>query len=156
MINKMLFLCCLVIITWGNLYSQDKNNDIVDIRLSSVPDTLNKNYFNVFVNISIKDGWHINSNKPLDDYLSPTNINLIDTAGITIIKIEYPPEMITKLQFSDSELSLYEGMANIKITLKVDDNFIKNKKKVGLELDYQSCNNQTCLFPVQKFISINL
>ena len=89
-----------MVLAWGNLYSQDKNENIVDISLSSVPDTANKNYFVVFVNIDIKEGWHVNSNKPFDEYLTPTSVKLKDTSGIKIIKIDYPPEMIAKLQFS--------------------------------------------------------
>jgi DsbC/DsbD-like thiol-disulfide interchange protein len=145
-----------MIISWGNLYCQDKNNNIIDISLASVPDTVNRNYFTVFININIKDGWHLNSNKPLDEYMTPTSIKLKDTSGIKILNIEYPPEMITKLQFSDSELSLYEGMVTIKVTLKADDVFIKDKKKAEFELEYQSCNNQTCLFPVQKVLRVSL
>ena len=154
--SKIFFLCTLMIISWGNLYCQDKNNNIIDISLASVPDTANRNYFTVFININIKDGWHLNSNKPLDEYMTPTSIKLNDTSGIKILNIEYPPEMIAKLQFSDSELSLYEGMVTIKVTLKADDVFIKDKKKAEFELEYQSCNNRTCLFPVQKVLKVSL
>jgi DsbC/DsbD-like thiol-disulfide interchange protein len=145
-----------MLFAWGNICAQDKNNNVVDISLSSVPDTANKNYFTVFVNITIKEGWHLNSNKPLDEYMTPTSIKLMDTSGISIVNIAYPPEMIAKLQFSDSELSLYEGMVTIKVTLKADGVFLKDKKKAEFELEYQSCNNQTCLFPVQKVLNVNL
>jgi hypothetical protein len=145
-----------MLISWGNLYCQDKNKDIINISLVSVRDTTNKNYFIVFINVNIKAGWHLNSNKPLDEYLTPTSVKLKDTSGIKILKIEYPPEMIAKLQFSDSELSLYEGMVTIKVSLKADDEFLKSKKKAKFELEYQACNNQTCLFPVQRILSINL
>jgi hypothetical protein len=154
--NKIFLILSLLMITWGSTYAQENKNNVVDISLSSVADTLNKNYFTVFINIEIKDGWHLNSNKPLDEYLTPTSVKLVDSAEIKIVNIDYPPELITKLQFSDSELSLYQGMVMIKILLKADDIFIKDKKKVIFELEYQSCNNQTCLFPVQKIISINL
>jgi|CZKP01.1.fsa_nt_gi hypothetical protein len=146
-----------MIISWVNLYCQDKKNiNIVDISLSSVSDTANKNYFTVFINVNIKVGWHLNSNKPLDEYMTPTSVKSKDRSGIKILKIEYPPEIIAKLQFSDSELSLYEGMVTIKVILKADDAFLKSKKKAKFELEYQSCNSQTCLFPVQRVLSVNL
>jgi hypothetical protein len=145
-----------MIVLWGDLYCQDKNNNIIDITQVAVPDTANKNYYTIFININIKEGWHLNSNKPLDEYMTPTSVKLKDTSGLKIINIEYPPEIITKLQFSDSELSLYEGMITIKVILNADDVFIKSKKKARLELEYQSCNNQTCLFPVQKILRVNL
>jgi hypothetical protein len=145
-----------MLITWGSIYAQNKNNNIVDISLSSVPDTSTKNYFTVFINIDIKEGWHLNSNKPLDEYMTPTSVRLVDSTNIKVVKIEYPPDMIAKLQFSESELSLYEGMVTIKVVLQADDIFIKDKKKAEFEIEYQSCNNQTCLFPVQKILGVNL
>ena len=142
--------------SWRSVCPQDKNNNVVDLSLSSVPDTANKNYYTIFININIKEGWHLNSNKPYDEYLTPTAVRLKDTSGIKIVRIEYPPEMISKLQFSDSELSLYEGMVTIKVILQTDSDFLKYKKKVELELEYQTCNNQSCLFPVQKILSIDI
>lgn len=154
--SKTFFLLFFMLVIWGVSYAQDKNNNIVDISLSSAPDTSNKNYYTVFINIDIKEGWHLNSNKPLDEYMTPTSVRLVDSMHVKEVKIEYPPEIITKLQFSDSDLSLYEGIVTIKVILKADDIFIKNKKGVEFELEYQSCNNQTCLFPVQKIISVDL
>ena len=140
----------------GSVYPQDKDINVVYLSISTVPDTANKNYFTIFININIKNGWHLNSNKPYDEYLTPTAVRLKDTSGIKIVRIEYPPEMISKLQFSESELSLYEGTVTIKVILQTDNDFLKYKKKAELELDYQTCNNQTCLFPVQKILAIDI
>ncbi len=151
-----IFILCSLLISAGNILPQNKNSDIVDVSISSVPDSVYKNNFTVFININIKDGWHINSNKPFDDYLSPTSVKLKDSSGIRILSIIYPQELISKLQFSDSELSLYEGNVSIKINIEADDSSLKSKKNVEFELQYQSCNNQTCLFPVQKILTVKL
>jgi hypothetical protein len=151
---KLIFISIVVLISEGSIFSQ--NNNVVDISFSSIQDTTNKNYYTVFINIDIKKGWHLNSNRPLDEYLTPTTVKLKDTSGIMINNIEYPPETITKLQFSDSDLSLYEGMITIKVHLLVNDDFLKNNKKVELDLEYQSCNNQTCLFPTEKTLVIGI
>jgi uncharacterized protein len=150
---KTFLICSLLFLSSGYIYSQDK---IADISVSTAPDSSNRNYFTVYININIKKGWHLNSNKPLDNYLTPTKVDLKDTTGIRIVKIEYPPEMITKLQFSDSDLSLYEGDITIKVILESSSSFLKGKKKTEIELDYQSCNNQTCLFPVHKILQADL
>jgi uncharacterized protein len=150
---KIFLLCSILFLSGRNTYSQD---NVADISITTVPDSVSKNNFTVFINIDIKKGWHLNSSKPLDDYLTPTKINLKDSTGIRIVNIEYPPEMITKLQFSDSDLSLYEGIVTIKVYLEASDAFLNKKRKAELELDYQSCNNQTCLFPVQKILQADL
>ena len=153
---RILFICSLFLLSGGNIFSQNKTIDVVDISTSSTSDSVKKNNFTILINIIVKDGWHINSNKPLDDYLTPTSAKLKDSLGIRILSIEYPPEIISKLQFSDSELSLYEGNVSIKVNVEVEDSFLLDKRKVDFELQYQSCNNQTCLFPVQKILSVNL
>jgi DsbC/DsbD-like thiol-disulfide interchange protein len=151
---KILFICSLFLVSGGDILSQDKN--IIDFSIFSVSDSINKNSFTVFINIEIKKGWHLNSHNPMEEYLTPTTVKLKDTSGIKVVNIEYPPEVIKKLQFSDSDLSLYEGMVTIKVHLSLNDEFVKNKRKVKLEIEYQSCNNQTCLFPVQKNFVISL
>jgi DsbC/DsbD-like thiol-disulfide interchange protein len=153
---RIFFFCSLLLLSGGNIFSQNKTTDVVDIGVSSVPDSVKKDNFTILINLNIKEGWHINSNKPLDDYLTPTSVKLKDSTGIKLLNIEYPPEMISKLQFSDSELSLYEWNITIKVYVTVEGSFLKNKGKAELELQYQSCNNQTCLFPVQKTINVTL
>jgi len=153
---RIFFLYSLLLLTGGNIFSQHKKTDVVDISFSTVPDSVKKNNFTILININIKEGWHINSNKPLDEYLTPTSVMLKDSSGIKISGIEYPPELISKLQFSDSELSLYEGNVSIKVNIEVEESFLKNKSKTEFELQYQSCNNQTCLFPVIKTITVPL
>jgi DsbC/DsbD-like thiol-disulfide interchange protein len=147
---RILFICSLFLLSGGNIFSQNKTSDVVDISISSASDSVKKNNFTILININIKEGWHINSNKPLDDYLTPTSAKLKDSSGIRILSIEYPPEIISKLQFSDSELSLYEGNVSIKINIE------SKVKKAEFELQYQSCNNQTCLFPVLKTLIVPL
>lgn len=147
---RFFFLCSLLLLAGGNSFSQTKNTDVVDIGVSSVPDSVNKNNFTVLINLNIKEGWHINSNKPFDTYLTPTTVKLKDSSVVRILSIEYPQELITKLQFSDSELSLYEGDVSIKV-------YVETKEKTAeFELQYQSCNSQTCLFPKQKTLKVNL
>ena len=147
---RIIILSSLLFISGGNLFPQNKTNNVVDVNVSSVPDSINKNIFTVLINLNIKDGWHINSNKPLDDYLTPTFVKLKDSSGIKILSIDYPQEIISKLQFSESELSLYEGNVSIKIIVEAAE------KKADFDLQYQSCNNQTCLFPVVKTLTVDL
>jgi len=153
---RIFFLCSLFLLSGGNIFSQNKTNDVVDINVSSISDSVIKNNFSILININIKEGWHINSNKPLDDYLTPTSVKLKDSTGIRMLSIEYPQELISKLQFSDSELSLYEGNVSIKVIVEVDESFFKDKKKAEFELQYQSCNSQTCLFPVIKTLTVDI
>ena len=153
---RIILLLSLLLITGGIIYSQDVIKDVVEINISTARDSIKKNTFTILFNINIKDGWHLNSNKPLDDYLTPTSVKLKDSTGYKILNIEYPQEIISKLQFSDSELSLYEGNVTIKVMLEKNSGLFKVPNIASFELEYQSCNNKTCLFPVQKTLSVEL
>jgi DsbC/DsbD-like thiol-disulfide interchange protein len=110
----------------------------------------------VEVVLSIKKGWHLNANKPLDENLSPTVLSFKDTPGITVQKITYPEASIEKLSFSDSRLALYEDEVIIKVQLKVNKKTAGRPFKLDGIVKYQPCNNQTCLFTVSKAFSISL
>jgi hypothetical protein len=154
--TKIILLCSLLLISGGNVFSQDISKEVVEINITSQQDSVKKNNFIVSININIKEGWHLNSNKPLDEYLTPTSVKLIDTTGFKVLSVEYPQEVLAKLPFSDSELSLYEGDVTINVKVEVDEASVGGKKKVSFEIEYQSCNNQTCLAPVQKTLSVDL
>jgi hypothetical protein len=57
---------------------------------------------------------------------------------------------MVKLQFSDKDLALYEQEAEINVVIEVNKNFTKKMLNIIGQLQYQPCNNQTCLFPVSK------
>ena len=148
-------LFCLALIKNGN--AQDVSpKEVVNINVKTEPYYSKDKIIEVELNLFIKDGWHINANKPLDDYLTPTVVSLKDTTNIKVTGVKYPVPLLKKLSFSDVQLALYENEASIKLELKIKKGFKKSFLKVLGELQYQPCNNQTCLFPVFKPFSIEL
>ena len=105
--------------------------------------------------LDIKEGWHVNSNNPIDEFLTPTMVTIKDTTLFSAITIEYPAPDILKLEFSETELSLFHDIAVIKIILTPKENFNKNNFTVEVEVSYQPCNDQTCLFPTKKSFSVS-
>jgi DsbC/DsbD-like thiol-disulfide interchange protein len=152
-----IFLIAFCFILNNRINGQNiSSKDIVNVKVKSNK-TLNKNdTINVDVVLNIKDGWHINANKPLDDYLTATVLSLKDTSNIHIAGLEYPVPILTKLNFSQTQLALYEDQATIKLKLKVKKSFKKSKLKLNGTVQYQPCNDQTCLFPVRKQFSSEL
>lgn len=106
------------------------------------------------IRLDIKDGWHINSNKPFDDYLTPTMVALKDSSYFSSLAIEYPEPDIENLAFSQSELSLYRDQVTIMIKFRVKDKFEKKDLKIEGTVFYQPCNDQSCLFPAKKAFSV--
>jgi DsbC/DsbD-like thiol-disulfide interchange protein len=138
-------------------YSQDTSDKVVNINLSPVTKTIKTgSLVELDLLVNIKEGWHINSDKPLDPNMVPTVVSLRDTSVYKIKNIKYPLPHIKKLAFSENELSLYEDAAAVKIQLIIDKNYNKKNININGEIQYQPCNDQTCLFPFTKSFSANL
>lgn len=89
------------------------------------------------INIQLADGWHINSNKPLQDYLIATEV-----AASEKVRVSYPDEEIVKLGFQEEPLSLYEGSFDIKVK-----RLEATEQKIYLNLPLQACSDTICLLP---------
>ena len=72
--------------------------------------------------VIVFDEWHINSNKPNEDYLIPTEIKITSKTPFQIGNLIYPEAHEIKLDFSDVPLQVYEGEIFIGTTLKIPKN----------------------------------
>ncbi len=143
------FLLCVFL---SSIHSQDiLPEKIVDIKVKTSLTQLRKEgIIEVYLILKIKQGWHINSDNPLDSNLSPTSIKFKYNPNFKVVKINYPPPLLKKLSFSESELALFENETTIKIVLKPILKDVKGKILVKGEVNYQPCNDETCLFPISK------
>ena len=95
----------------------------------------------VNVKIEVAPGWHINSDKPLQEYLIPTLLSLAESAPLENVK--YPAAIKRKLGFQRSELDLYEGSVQLTGTLPEIDSAVY----ADVELQLQACSDEICLAP---------
>jgi len=100
----------------------------------------------VNLSITVNSTWHINSNKPNDDFLIPSEITA-KGSGVKLSNIKYPQAKDLKLSFSESPVSVYESTSNAKLTFITNVNAPVGKQKVIVTLDYQACNDVSCLPP---------
>ena len=105
--------------------------------------------FTVQVRIDVEDGWHINSNAPLQEYLIPTELSLGKAPFFTLDQAEYPSGSRVSLGFSDEELSVYEGQLTIQATLQVSPEAPEGSVDLPLTVRVQPCNDAQCLRPQQ-------
>lgn len=108
-----------------------------------------KSEFLIAVKVFVDKGWHINSNKPNEDYLVPTDLKITSSDGLIeeVKNIEYPlPEEIN-LTFSQTPLSVWQDELIIGAKLKLKDNVKPGKYNLLIMLEYQACNDNTCLAP---------
>ena len=152
MIKKLVIISISIIFLSSALFAQNiRPEDVVSITpVTKVKHTKNGTQLDINFVLSIKDTWHINANKPNEPSLTPTEIKIDSSSFYKVISIKYPPPEMVKLQFSDKDLALYEQEAEINVVIEVNKNFTKKMLNIIGQLQYQPCNNQTCLFPVSK------
>ncbi len=103
--------------------------------------------FKIAIEIDVDEGWHINSHKPYDDYLIPTEVVLPENPNFALQKVVYPEPKDFKLAFSEEPLSVWEGKVFFGAIIKVKDNLEPGEYQLIVELNYQACNDMSCLAP---------
>ncbi len=95
----------------------------------------------------IAEGWHINSNKPLDGYLIPSELVVNAPEGIEVVRLLYPAPVMRKLEMSETQMSLYDGTVTFGAVLRIGASVPPGSYAIALKLKYQGCNDLTCVEP---------
>ncbi len=146
---KLFVLVIAIIIFTKPSYSQfGLQNEIVKIKAyQSFDKTHPSGEFKIAIETDVEETWHINSNNPKDEFLIPTTVMIDDTINFNLLKIAYPEAHDIKLGFSDTPLSVWEGIVYFGALVKAVDNLSPGKYPLIVSVEYQACNNQSCLAP---------
>lgn len=101
------------------------------------------------VQFTVAEQWHINSNKPKEDFLVPTELSVSGINGVQLATVSYPKAKEIKLDFSEIPVSVYEQQVYAGGIMKFSDSIAPGEYKLVVTLSYQACNNQTCLAPTE-------
>ncbi len=112
--------------------------------------------FEVAVVAEIMPGFHVNSNKPSEDYLIATELQPDLPAGFKLLSSDYPLGQMKKFEFADKKLSVYEGAVTLRMKLQAPAGAPLGNTKFPVLLRYQACNETTCLPPVKLTIPIEI
>lgn len=132
-----------------NLIAQFSNNeDLIKIKsYSSLDKIVVGSELLIAVEVDIADTWHINSDSPKDEFLVPTNLSVSGNNNIEIVKVGYPPAKEYKFDFSENPVLVWEGKFFIPVKIKFNENIELGSSPLIITLEYQACNNSTCLAP---------
>lgn len=104
--------------------------------------------------MDIPGGYHVNSNRPLEKFLIPTQLKVDAPDGIRVGAVIYPRAVLRKFKFSKSNVSVYEGRAIMRFNVTVPAAVSTGSKELKLRLRYQSCNDEVCFPPQSKELSL--
>ena len=153
----IIFLSSIILISFISFAQFGMNEDHVSIKsYSSMDKVYSGSEFKLALKVNIEEKWHINSNKPYEDFLIPTEILLDDTTNFTIVKSAYPKAKDYKFGFSENPLAVLEGEIFIGTLIKVNDNIQAGVYNLIVNLDYQACNEMSCLAPTSAADTIQI
>lgn len=102
----------------------------------------------VTLKFRVADYFHINSHKPLDELLLPTEVKLSPPTEIVVSNLVYPGGHTLELPFSpEAKLSVYTGDFEVAATVRAAQNMPVGTFRVHGELKFQACNDRQCFPP---------
>ncbi len=101
----------------------------------------------VALQVSLPEGLHVQSNRPRDPSLIPTELSVEAPAGVTVREIVYPPSSDLASAGSDQPLAVFERAFTIGAELTIAGTVAPGEVKVPVRLRYQACDAQVCYAP---------
>ena len=96
----------------------------------------------------VKDGFHVNSNKPNSELLIPTTLKLSPPSDLSTATITFPPGKDISFPFDPSEkLNVYSDAFTVKAKLLAAQTALAGNFTVHGELRYQACSDNACYPP---------
>jgi len=110
--------------------------------------------FPATVRLRISPGWHVNSQTPRQSYLIPTSVTLAPEPGFALQDVRYPQDKSARFDFSEEELSVYEGEILLGLEIAVAESVAPGDYRLRLQLRYQPCSDRECLAPVEETLEL--
>jgi DsbC/DsbD-like thiol-disulfide interchange protein len=101
----------------------------------------------VKIPLTVQKGFHVNSNKPREEYLIPLKLTWASTGALQAGTIDYPAPSIEKYEFAEMPLSVYSGSFDLVAHFKVASNASAGPGAATGKLRYQACNDRACFAP---------
>jgi DsbC/DsbD-like thiol-disulfide interchange protein len=109
----------------------------------------------VKIPVTVKNGYHVNSNKPSEEYLIPLKLTWTSTGALEGGTIEYPKPALQKFEFSDKPISVYMGNFDLTANFKVGANAAAGPGSAAGKLKYQACSDRACFPPKSVDVTVS-
>jgi len=105
--------------------------------------------------VTIREGFHVNSNKPNEEFLIPLKLTWSSTGALEGGTITYPTPTQEKYEFSEKPVSIFTGSFNLVANFKVAANAPAGPGIAAGKLRYQACSDKACFPPKTVDVSIS-
>jgi hypothetical protein len=110
----------------------------------------------VKIPVAVDPGYHVNSDKPSEDYLIPLKLTW-DKGALGALEggtVVYPKATLEKYDFDEKPLSVFTGNFDLTVSFKVAANALAGPGIAAGKLRYQACSNKACYPPKTVDVSI--
>ena len=138
---------CLMMLMVSMNFAQSDESVISAKFISSVEQFKPGDSYSLAVEVNIQQPFHINAQKPSEEFLIPTTLKIEVPPRVALGKISFPKALVKKFEFSESPLAVYEGIFHIFTTLSISDEYQEADLLLQGTLGYQACDHHTCMAP---------
>ena len=149
--KRLFSIVALFLLSMPGLRAQDTGIRATD---QLVPEKLVAGQtFRVIITLDLPAPWHTHANPASAPELIPTELKFDADPAIAIGSIEYPNGVTTKVNWSDTPVSLYTGRVIINATGRVLSGLPRPLTLHGT-LRYQACDDKLCYAPKEIPVTI--
>lgn len=94
--------------------------------------------------VTVLPGFHVNSDKPKDEFLIPLKLTWSD-GPLEAQSVTYPKA--AEMKVGPDMLSVLTGSFNIQTEFKASNKAVPGPANMNGKLRYQACNNEMCFRP---------
>jgi len=157
--KSSLITCALLVLTaWAQ--AQDEfgpRGPVVKMAPPPVVTAVRTRNATIPPSFSVARGYHVNSNRPKEEFLIPTTLKIDATTDIVISKTAYPDGKDMSFAFApDEKLNVYTGDFQIDVVVHPLSSVQPGKYVVRGTLKYQACDNTACYPPKSLPVSFDV
>lgn len=156
--KAVVFLIFLLLVPAGNPFCQDDHDaDVLTITPSPLPDKIRPGRSLAFELVfDLKDGWHVNSNRPNSDYMIPSRLRLEAEDSFSLESLQYPEPETYEFDFADEPVSAFDDGFSVTGVIRTPREIEPGSYELVFEFDYQACKSGVCLKPETAQYTVNL
>jgi thiol:disulfide interchange protein DsbD len=97
--------------------------------------------------VEIPGSWYVHGNKQGKEGLIPTVLSFLDSPGLKVENIEFPPPSKKKFEYAKRPVEVFSGKILVKATLVINEPAPLGTHVIKGQLSYQACTVQSCIPP---------
>ena len=101
----------------------------------------------LLLELEITPPWHINAQKPLEDFLIATDVLLAEGTPAKLAAAHFPEPEVVKLTFSEQPMAVYTGKIPVRLELEIPANTTAGPLELQGLVTSQACNDEMCMPP---------